>query len=207
MEETINNIIVPRKQEFLMVNKIIVPHKQDFLMEKLSIFYKNREYLDKILPIIHGKSSISLRIIDWFITNYAKKYNTRIISFNENKKQHQFIVYINYKSQLKAYTKKQFDPFCRRERIRFFYNKQHENNESDFIITTVGQLNFFRWAIEHNIIEYITNNLKDIEIDMNTCVKKIKNNQKNKRKKRQELSISATKSINKHNIEIVVNFD
>lgn len=187
-------------------NKILVPHKQDILMEKLTIFYQKNDHLDMILPIITGKSPISLRIIDWFVTNYAKKNNTRIVTYDEtSSKNCQFIVYINYKAQLKAYTKKQFDPFCRRERIRFFYNS---NDESDYIVTTVGQLNFFRWAIQHKIINFIHDTLKDIELDMNSSVKRIKNiNERNKRKKRQELSVSATKSINKHNIEITVNFD
>ena len=121
-----------------------IPYKKDVLMEKLNIFYKNEINLNSIMPIVDGSSKISLRIIDWFVTNYSKKNNTRINSDNS-----QFIVYINYKSQLKAYTKKQFDPFCRRERIRFFYQK------NKYLITTVGQLNFFRWAIQNNVISYI----------------------------------------------------
>ena len=72
----------------------------------------------------------------------------------------QFIVHMNYKSQQKAYSKKQFDPFCRRDRINFFYDK---NNS---ITTTVGQLNFFRWAIQNNILEYIEENIENIEKDI-----------------------------------------
>ena len=59
-------------------------------------------------------------------------------------------VYNSYKSQLKAYSKKRFDPFCRRERIKFI------NHNNDEIITTAGQLNFFRWVIENNILDYIS---------------------------------------------------
>ena len=44
---------------------------------------------------------------------------------------------------------KQFDPFCRRDRIQFNYGKDK------YIITTVGQLNFFRWAIENKVLDYI----------------------------------------------------
>ena len=135
----------------------------------------------------------------------------------------QFNVFLNYKSQLKAYSKKQFDPFCRRERISFFYDDDKE------IITTVGQLNFFRWAIDNKVIEYINKNLKEIEYDMNVSVRnvykkncddstKIKLNKKKKiiggsdetkksRKKRHELSVSATKSINKHFTTITVKFE
>lgn len=59
----------------------------------------------------------------------------------------EFIVYLNYKSQLKAFSKKLFDPFCRRERIQFQIGTQEP------FVTTVGQLNFFRWAFEKNILD------------------------------------------------------
>ena len=182
-----------------------VPCKKDILMEKLNIFYKNINNINIILPILNGKSPVSLRLIDWFVTNFAKKYNTKITNIKNLNNLNQFIVYINYKSQLKSFTKKQFDPFCRRERLRFFYTNDK------FIITTVGQLNFFKWAIQNNIINFIIQNMKVIENDMNLNVKKIKekvsNNALDNRKKRHELSISATKFVNKHNINITVNFE
>ena len=77
-------------------------------------------------------------------------------------------MFLNYKAQLKSYSKKQFDPFCRRNRINFYFN------EDEFITTTVGQLNFFRWALQNNVIDYITKNYKDIETDMNINTKKHK---------------------------------
>lgn len=180
-----------------MDNKVFIPHKKDILMESLKIFFSNSDNINIIIPIINGTSNISLRLIDWFVTNYSKKNNTSID--NNNLSTRKFIVYIDYKSQLKAYTKKQFDPFCRRERIRFYYDNQ------SFIVTTVGQLNFFRWAIKFNIINYIYNFIKDIESDMNFNVKKNKPI-KDSRKKRQELSISASKRLNKHKINITVSF-
>ena len=99
--------------------------KQDLLMSSLSSFFNNKINIDKIMPIINGKSPISLRILDWFVTNYAKKNN---IAYNIETDGivRKFIVHSNYKSQLKAYSKKLFDPFCRRERISFI---DHYNNE------------------------------------------------------------------------------
>jgi hypothetical protein len=182
-------------------------HKQDILMESLQKFYLNKNNLKIILEILQSKNKISLRIIDWFVTNYAKKHNTnyKIKVFNGiNTFKKQFIVYIDYKLQLKGYSKKQFDPFCRRNRIKFFYSKQK------YITTTVGQLNFFRWAINNKIIDYIMKNLSDIENDMNKSYKavyKLTKKIKNKRRKRQELSLSATRSVNKHKINIIVSFD
>ena len=179
--------------------------KQDLLMSSLTLFFKNKYNIDKIMPIINGESNISLRILDWFVTNYAKKYN---IAYNINidgiiKK---FIVHISYKSQLKAYSKKMFDPFCRRERIKFI------NHNNDEIITTAGQLNFFRWVIDNNILDYISEYINEIEEDMNRSIRHLYKNGENKkidskRRKRKELSISATKSVNKHSINIVIDFE
>ena len=205
-----------------------INRKQDLLMQSLTEFFTENNNVDYMLPIVNGNSSISLRIIDWFVTNYAKKnnisyYTNHLMDVQEGgtfiKKpiSRQFIVYLNYKSQLKAYSKKQFDPFCRRERISFYYDKENE------LVTTVGQLNFFRWAIENHVIEYINENLEEIENDMNQSVRslynkrnKSKKNKKNsggggsskkQRRKRQELSVNATKSVSKHNVKILVKFE
>ena len=131
--------------------------KQDLLMKSLSIYFKkNKKNLNKMIKIIQGKSTISLRIIDWFITNYSKKYNISINKQDKSKKQEirTFNVHHNYKTQLKSFSKKQFDPFRRNIRIDFEY----ENGKT--IETTVAQLNFFRWAFKNNIISYIQKNTK-----------------------------------------------
>lgn len=179
--------------------------QKDLLMQSLIIFFKEKKHLDTVIPIITGKSKISLRILDWFVTNFSKKNNINYIVQYDNKKKgtKNFIVYLDYKAQLKAYSKKLFDPFCRRERISFI---DHENNE---LITTVGQLNFFRWAIENKIVEFINEHYDLIEQDMNISLRNLykKKEGDTKRRKRTELSISATKSVNKHNISIEVNFE
>jgi hypothetical protein len=191
--------------------------------------------MDFMLRIINGESRISLRIIDWFATNYAKKYYTVYTIPDSDRR---FKVYVDYKLKLKAYSKKRFDPFCRWERITVPYK------DGKYIQTTIGQLNFFKWALENNVIRYIEENYANIEKDMNnrnsTSKKKSlsasavsdastesvnsdniiidadqdelenKNNSdcNNKtRKKREELSISATKSIKKEKVEIIVNFN
>ena len=115
-------------------------------------------------------------------------------------------MYFDYKLKLKAYSKKRFDPFCRWDRISIPYKV------GTSIETTIGQLNFFKWAIENRVIDYIEDNYSVIENDMNnrnsTSKKKepVLDNSKT-RKKREELSISATKSIKKEDVEIVVQFN
>jgi len=144
--------------------------KEEVLMQKLINFYKEKNHLEIFKTIQEGTGRLSLRILDWFTTNYAKKHGTAFLVTNRKTgiRRH-FNVYAEYKSQLDAYNKKYFDPFCRRGRIRVNLG----NNEH--ITTTVGQLNFFRWVIDNNIIEYILDdeqdNLRKIEIDMNQCHK------------------------------------
>jgi hypothetical protein len=170
-------------------------------------FYEKNDNLDKILKIINGNSKISLRLIDWFSTNYSKKnYIVYTLRNNENKA-YRFKVYIDYKLKLKAYSKKRFDPFCRWDRINIPYKND------TFIQTTIGQLNFFRWVLENKIIDYIEKHYDEINNDMikrnsSTKNKKKKNNKikKSTRKMREELSVSASKSIKKEEVEIVVSF-
>ena len=179
--------------------------QNDLLLNNLMEFYKNEEYLDKMLKIITGDSKISLRIVDWFATNYAKKYYT-LYSIDDNQGiVKRFKVYFDYKLKLKAYRKRRFDPFCRWERISIPYKGDK------FIETTIGQLNFFKWAIENKVINYIEENYDTIEKDMNSRNstskrKELKIENTKTSKKREELSISATKSIKKEEVEIVVQF-
>ena len=178
--------------------------QNELLLKNLMKYYNKDDNLEKILPIINGEADISIRIIDWFVTNYAKK-NYVIYNLTDNfGKNKRFKVYIDYKLKLKAYSKKRFDPFCRWERITIPYN------DGSYIQTTLGQLNFFKWALENKIIDYIYNHFEEIEKDMNTRNssskrRKLENNKT--RKKREELSINAVKSIKKEDIEIVVKFN
>jgi hypothetical protein len=174
--------------------------QNDLLLNNLLEFYNKDNNLEKMLVIINGESPTSLRIVDWFATNFAKKHYT-VYTIKDNKR---FKVYPEYKLRLKAYSKRRFDPFCRWQRITIPY----KNDTS--IQTTIGQLNFFRWALENKVINYIEENYSKIEADMNnrnsTSKRKQIGNQKT-RKKREELSISATKSIKKEDVEIVVKFN
>ena len=180
--------------------------QNDLLLNNLMDFYKKENYLDKMLKIITGESKISLRIVDWFATNYAKKYYTLYTIEDDFGNLKRFKVYFDYKLKLKAYSKRRFDPFCRWERINIPYKGEK------FIETTIGQLNFFKWAIENKVIEFIEENYETIEKDMNTRNstskrKELKIDNTKTRKKREELSISATKSIKKEDVEIVVQFN
>ena len=187
--------------------------QNDLLMKNLMEFYKTRENIDKMMSIINGESKISLRIVDWFVTNFAKKYYTvydlPIKRINGTIDITRFKVYNDYKLKLKAYSKRRFDPFCRWERISIPYD------DEKYMETTIGQLNFFKWAIENKIVDYIKDNYDAIENDMNARNSTSKNKKSldsqddnsKTRKKREELSVSACKCIKKESVKIIVKFN
>lgn len=146
------------------------------LMGSLSRFYSSDGNIERVVEITEGRSEVSLRLIDWFVTNYAKKRNIihhrRVrgaapaeggaapregpdnVAF--------FSVYLSYREELRTFSKQQFDPFRRNGHIIFRYGdgKQLE--------TTVGQLNFFRWAIEYCVLDYIQSHRAEIERSMSS---------------------------------------
>jgi len=128
-------------------------NKSDVLLNSVQTFYKENETNSKhLLDILEKKNGISLRNIEWFITNYSKKTN---LSYKTDDGK-QFIVHCAYKSSLDGYSKKLFDPFCRTEKIDFVLP-----NEKSFK-TTVAQLNFIKWCIKNKIIDYIMENKKEL---------------------------------------------
>lgn len=187
----------------------------ELLMVSLGRFYSAPENIKTVVDITEGRSDISLRMIDWFITNYAKRKSiihkrgsgaapgaasgsggsgafsllsatsgtigaastgaasageastgsageasaasTRAAAAGGPENVTFFSVYLSYRDELRTYSKQQFDPFRRNEHIVFRYGSGGE------IETTVGQLNFFRWAIENGIIDYISQHKADIE--------------------------------------------
>ena len=125
--------------------------RSKLLLQSLERFYEDPKNGSKLLDIInHRINGISLRTIEWFVTNYAKKNN---VSYEKEISGRIFTVHVEYKSTLEGFSKKLFDPFCRTERIDFKVN-------NEVIKTTIGQLNFVRWCIQNNIIEHA---LKEVE--------------------------------------------
>lgn len=113
--------------------------------------------IEKMIDIINGNHLISLRFLDWFVTRYCFLYKTTINISNKFCVQNFFNINISYKAQLKSFTKKYFDPFKRKKKFTFTSDKYKLS-----FLTTIGQLNFFRWAITHDIILYTETNYKNI---------------------------------------------
>lgn len=185
-----------------------IQSKQDFIVRWLQDFYNQPGRLEEVLPILVGTSPVSLRLIDWFVTNYSKKFNVAYpLVEATDAPPRQFLVHFHYKRELKAYSKRLFDPFCRRERISFQVRGQPPIEE-----TTVGQLNFFRWAIEKGVVAYILAHAVEIEHDMNTSYREHYSKEPDAktptgRRKRKEMSHSAMKVVNQHDSPVTVSFD
>lgn len=143
------------------------------LLQSLTSFYeKNPDYRKIFFEIVTGSSSLSLRVIDWFVTHYAKTRNViywiddaQGSIYEESapmESLRKFNLFLEYKAQLKSYTKLHFDPFRRHQRVSFVV----EPTLNIQIETTVGQLNFFRWALQNHVLDYIQNHMHEIQEQM-----------------------------------------
>lgn len=126
----------------------------EILKASLVKFFSNRDNIEKFLPIVNRTSHISLRLLDYFCVNYARSNPVVYMVMDKY-----FDVHSSYKNQLKTFTKKMFDPFKRNSRITIRY----DNERFD---TTLGQLSFFKWCINHKVLEYVDKNLAMISEDM-----------------------------------------
>jgi hypothetical protein len=135
--------------------------KHDVLLDSLCEFYEHHpdalDVLDRVLR--KPKPVVSLRVLDWLVTNYAKKHAV-MYTVSRGEGHVSFNLHLEYKSQLKAYSKRYFDPFCRRDRIVF------TTQGATGMRTTVGQLNFFKWAVQNGVVDYACRHARDIERDM-----------------------------------------
>lgn len=234
-------------------------NQNGLLLKNLLDFYKNKNNFDRLLNIVNGNSKISLRLIDWFSTNFSKKYYIIYsIPFDNGEptapapaaqkqdkntilQNQRFQVYLEYKLNLKAFSKRRFDPFCRWDRITIPIPQTSEDQSSSaeaaeqggegggavtpqYFETTIGQLNFFKWAITNYILDYIEENFEKIEKDMNTRNTGSKMSKKKSvggagknaaesgasdthtRKKREQISVSATQTLKKENVNILIRF-
>lgn len=182
-----------------------------FLKKELCYYKKIHKYyktcssknIDRLIEIILGKSKLSLRILDWFVTKYSKKKIDCGISINNEP----FDVRISYKSQLKSYKKKYFDPFRRYKKFIYTFTVSNKT-----IVTTIGQLNFFKWAFTTNILQYVEKNLKAIGKEMNLSnkdekIKKEIKSKSDKTKSDEYVKINKTKKSIIDLSQFVVKFD
>lgn len=127
--------------------------RSDTLLDSINEFYSINENAKHLTDILEKRGNVSLRNLEWFITNYSKR-NQLTYKMNDGKT---FFVHCAYKSSLDGYSKKLFDPFCRTEKFNFTIPETETT-----VTTTVAQLNFIRWCIKNKIIDYIQSNRESL---------------------------------------------
>jgi len=145
--------------------------KENEILGRCKKFYTTKaSYLEIVLDIIDTKSetSLSLRALDWFVTNYSKKFDTyfNLRTLDGNLKK--FCAHYQYKTELKMYTKDHFDPFCRKRKIMCYYEKDDWKIKFK---ASIGQLNFFKWAIKNKVIDYVIKHLEKIKDDQKETIR------------------------------------
>jgi hypothetical protein len=160
--------------------------------------------------VING---ISLRAIDWLVTNYSK--GTPISIYNEEQKK-RVDIHHSYEIQSNYYGRDLFDPFCRHERIYFKWRLQRAKNRQEeedvTLVTTVGQLNFMKWANEYGVLVYAQNHREQIQTNMDAKLIEVNEEKKHyrilgKRRKRKELTKAPKIYCNVYSVNTVLHFD
>ena len=180
-------------------------NRSKVLLQSLREYYKNEDHLKCLTNIVNTSNNdtkkVSLRLVDWLVTNFSKSKNIMYYVDNQPFNMHQ-----SYKDMLKAYSKKMFDPF--RRHVRTYLECPLYPN--GILETTVAQLTFFKWSIDNKVIEYAYKHRNEIKthMDIHTIHRFNKNNNDDNiqhRIKRKELS-KASKGANRYNVDIKVTF-
>lgn len=220
------------KQESLTIDQTLEVKYIKFTPQEIMFYNKvngffrtlEEKKFKHMVDILNGEADISLRLLEWFITKYCDKYRTTKCN-KENGES--FVIYVGYKAALKTYRKRYFDPFKRnqQERKQKFCYVCKKNTKEYRVNTTLGQLHFFRWLFENNILNYVIKNFDTIKASMEHTnrlekkrkdedkkngVKKIKN--KAQHKKFNKSSASSSVEINTHDTSkgkssLVISFD
>lgn len=130
--------------------------RQRSILKRLAPFYTTENANVILKPLIEQEGTISLRALDWLVTNYAKKHNIVCCSKNSEL----FNIYHGYKVSLNHFRRRYFDPFRRRQRILIEVGGEHYE-------TTTGQCNFLHWAHVNGVLQYAEEHSTEIELDMN----------------------------------------
>ena len=148
------------------------------------------------------KKLVSVRILNWFVSNFAKFYMTAFnpVKYGASHEGTQFVVWNQYSAAKAGYRDKDmFDPYCRNS-----HPVCVSRSDGSVFRTNLGQLNFFKWAIRNKIIDYVCDHYDEIVRDLADRMPKnvtAKNrapsvaSSTKTRKKREEISASACQSI------------
>tara|TARA_B100000482_G_C12612805_1_gene299817 strand:- start:3200 stop:3805 length:606 start_codon:yes stop_codon:yes gene_type:complete len=183
---------------FFLIN---ASQRQITIMNRIQPTLTDNIICKHLIPLITQQSDISLRALDWLVTNYSKKNN--IVCQTKNGSL--FNIYHGYKVALSHFRRRNFDPFRRRQRITLTFQDQEYQ-------TTVGQCNFIHWAYQCGVLQYAVENSELIEKDMNLAALANKSERKNQKERgiphrRRELSKAPITKCSVYKVDSHVVFD
>ncbi len=228
------SVVAPKGNDNCSIVMARRSKKTEKLMRGIDTFFSNPEHMGKLLPFLisqnkktTNKPRISLRLIEWFVTDYCMHHSVDWFLDGQF-----FNVFLDYQTMMNEYRKKRFDPFGRKWRketsknddavqvyhgIRFFYS------DTEYVITTVAQLNFFRWLIEKKILDYIIEHHDQLKTEMSKNKGKGKDNKEQQVEgiqqqqqlplaihpplQQSKMRIKATQRVTKKHVEVIVSFD
>lgn len=172
----------PRRQdEVRIVSYERMSRERQREFDELRAFFTEEILRSEVIPIILLRDKVSLRLLDWIVTNFAKKFPDKC-QYRLEGRRFPFNIYESYRTTLQRKHKQFFDPFSRDERILF-----PVDDKGTRLLTTIAQLNFFRWAIERRVLAYARANYAEIEAHMTATMKNRPTND-GKVRRRRELS-------------------
>ena len=150
-----------------------VPSTDHILERTLRVYFQTNPQKSILVNVLFHRGKVSLRLLDYLCTNYSKHNNASYELKKESStaSARTFHIYQSYKTQLKTFSKKFFDPFCRRDRIDIVVRDEVYHKDLQ-VLTTIGQLNFFRWCIHNKVYEYALQHHEQIEKEMNQVLQR-----------------------------------
>lgn len=139
----------------------------DRVIESLSVHPERRK---TVASILRGGCGVSLRMMDWMVTNHSRAVSLRIRSPQGE----QVYVHDEYRSILNAYRRRHFDPF--RRTVKAVSGRPDTSlcrlhvqtaGAEEVFHTSIGQLNFLEWAARSGVVAYIEANREALETAMN----------------------------------------
>ena len=159
--------------------------------ERLLLVHLERAYTpciaeDVLKPLLTQSSTVSLRALDWAVTNWAKQHNvvcTAVTGGTTN-------VHHAYLSALSHWKRRLFDPFRRRDRVQVCIG-------GELLETTLGQANYALWCYQTGVLSYVMGHRDEIEAHMNAAAQRQKRERREamgrgERPKRAELTLAPT---------------
>ncbi len=137
-----------------------IPPRHAHRLAEIAPYYTDEVVLQLLVPVIDQTYDVSLRALDWAVVNWSKKHRV-LCRVAPDDRADVINLFSVYKDTLRCWSRRMFDPFRRRERIYFL----HPASGAPYS-TTVGQLNFLRWAELAHVIDQARAHLPQIEQEM-----------------------------------------